>query len=54
MTQLVKCKNCGNEFQSRIQMDEQSFKDAMLENNNESCPSCKQVSAFNKEDYYFK
>jgi hypothetical protein len=54
MVQMVKCKNCGAEFQARVQMSEQSFKTAMLESQTESCPQCKQESTFTKDDYYFR
>lgn len=50
---MVKCKNCGAEFQSRVQMSEESFKTAML-GNNIDCPQCKQESTFTEEDYYFQ
>lgn len=53
MAQMVKCKNCGAEFQSRVQMSEESFKTTML-GNNIDCPQCKQESTFTEEDYYFQ
>jgi hypothetical protein len=51
---MVKCKNCGAEFQSRVQMSEQSFKTALLERQTESCPQCKKETTFTKDDYYFR
>ena len=55
MTQLVvKCKNCGFEFPAATQMNEEALMAINIENNNESCPKCKRISAYTKSDYYFK
>ncbi len=51
---MVKCKKCGNEHPSMIQMDETSYKTSTLSNNSEQCPKCGQMSTYNKEDYFFK
>jgi len=55
MTQLMlRCRNCGSEFLSLIQMDEESFHSAILSNESEPCPNCTQTFAHNKLDYFFK
>ena len=54
MAMMVKCKNCGDEHKSMIQMSEESFKTNTLSDNTESCPSCGKMSTYNKEDYFFK
>jgi len=42
MTQLMlRCRNCGSEFRSRLEMDEESFHSAILSGKSEPCPSCK-------------
>jgi hypothetical protein len=51
---MLKCKNCGTEFRSGIQMDEKSFETATLEANFEQCPSCAQTHTYDKPDYFFK
>jgi len=55
MTQLmIRCRNCGSEFRSRIQLDELSFHSAIITNKSEPCPTCKQTFVHNKLDYFFK
>ena len=51
---MVKCKKCGAEHPSGIQMNEESYKTATLTNNAESCPTCGEMSTYNKEDYFFR
>ena len=52
----VKCKNekCKREFLSPTQMDEESFKKAMLERNSYQCYYCKQSNTYDKVDHFFK
>lgn len=54
MAMMLKCKNCGTEFPSGIQMDEASFATAKLEQNAEQCPACGQSHGYDKPDYFFK
>ena len=54
MVMMIKCKSCGNEQPSAIQMNEQSFESATLTNNSEQCTSCGQMSTYNKYDYFFR
>lgn len=51
---MVKCRKCGDEHRSMIQMDEQSFKSSSLSNNSEQCSKCGQMSTYNKSDYFFR
>ena len=52
---MVKCKNCGFRFPSFNQINEVAFEEAAeLSNNTEQCPSCSQMSSYNKEDYFFE
>ena len=52
---MVKCKNCGFRFPSFNQINEVAFEEATeLSNNPEQCPSCSQMSSYNKEDYFFE
>ena len=55
MSQLLrlKCKTCGEEFVSGIQLDPASFSSAVLANNVESCPRG-DSNSYDKADYYFK
>ncbi len=46
---MAVCKKCGFKHPSSIQM-----KTARLENDSEQCPSCRQMSIYNKEDYLFE
>ena len=51
MVQLkVKCPNCGKTIGTGISMDEQSFRDATLSNNQVNCPACGQLVTWSKED----
>jgi translation initiation factor 2 beta subunit (eIF-2beta)/eIF-5 len=51
---MVKCKSCGYEHPSRIQIDEPAFENATLEQSGERCSKCGSISTYNKLDYYFK
>ncbi len=51
---MVKCKSCGHEHSSAIQIDEFSFETATLEENGERCPKCGAISVYSKSDYFFK
>jgi len=50
---MLRCKNCGTEFPSGIQMDKRSFESATLAANAEKCPACEQVRGYDKEEYFF-
>jgi len=52
----VKCKKCGQEFASKIIQtgEEIQMKNMILENNNEACPSCEQISSYSSPDYFWK
>jgi predicted RNA-binding Zn-ribbon protein involved in translation (DUF1610 family) len=54
MKTYVKCKHCGFEHPSGIQIDQRSFQTVTLSNNQENCPKCGQFSTYNKPDYYFR
>jgi hypothetical protein len=56
MPLMVRCKECGFEHPSEIQMDQKSFEDpnTILENNSEGCWQCRKLSTYNKPDFYFK
>jgi hypothetical protein len=55
MTLLILCKNrkCGFRHASALQMDQKSFRVAVIENNSEKCPKCDKYSLYNKRDYFF-
>jgi hypothetical protein len=50
---MVKCRDCGHEHPSIIQMDTSDFKTAMIEEKREQCPKCRSVSTYKKSDYFF-
>ena len=53
-TLMVKCRDCGNEHPSIIQMDTSAFKTTKFQNKSEHCPKCGNVSTYNnKSDYFF-
>ncbi len=54
MTLMVKCKHCGYEHASAIQMPYEAFKTSTLEHNSESCPKCGKMSTYDKKDYFLK
>ena len=51
---MVKCKQCGFEHPSALQMDEDSFEASIISNNSENCTKCGHSSDYNKEDYFFQ
>jgi len=48
----LKCKVCQLNFPSGVQMDEESFKTADLNNNTEQCPNG-HSETYQKDDYFF-
>jgi len=52
----VRCKNenCGREFLSPIQMDEETFRTSELKINQYGCYFCRQTSTYDKEDHFFR
>jgi hypothetical protein len=54
MTMMVKCKQCGFQHPSSLQMDEDSLEASSISNNSEKCTKCGYSSAYNKEDYFFQ
>jgi endogenous inhibitor of DNA gyrase (YacG/DUF329 family) len=56
MPLMVRCPHCKREHPSAIQVDPQSFKTTILEQNVESCPYCGKSAPYSKSlgDYYFK
>jgi predicted nucleotidyltransferase component of viral defense system len=51
---MVRCKNCGKEFNSGIAMQTQSFDLVSLVNNVHICPFCQEKNVLNKNDYIKK
>ena len=49
----LKCKTCGTEFSSQINIDKTSFKTTMLRQNYHYCPKG-HGHPYDKKDYYFK
>jgi hypothetical protein len=49
----VQCDTCNKWFDSGIQMDEESFKTATIEDNTETCP-LGHVHTYSKEDMKFR
>ena len=47
---MVRCKNCGFKFPSFTQINEATA----LANNAEQCPSCDEMLAYSKKDYFFE
>ncbi|MFQ6135345.1 MAG: hypothetical protein ACE5KU_05990 [Nitrososphaerales archaeon] len=56
MTLYVKCRECGSEFRSDIQMNPETFQrpDTVLDNKSEDCPFCGKTNTYSKSDYIFK
>ena len=50
---MIKCKDCGHEHPSIIQMDVSDFKTANIYEKSEQCPKCDRVSTYKKSDYFF-
>ena len=55
MTLMVKCKGCGNNFPSKIQMADTSYwhKPILINEINQNCPGCGKNFSYNKEDHFF-
>jgi translation initiation factor 2 beta subunit (eIF-2beta)/eIF-5 len=51
---MVKCRQCGDEHPSMIQIDQESFKTSALSNNSEQCSKCGKITTYNKSDYFFR
>ena len=52
-TMMVKCRDCGHEHPSIIQMDTADFRTARINEKSEQCPKCGSVSTYKKSDYFF-
>jgi ribosomal protein S27E len=50
---MIKCRGCGHEHPSTIQMDTSDFKAAKIPERSEECPKCGNVSTYKKPDYFF-
>ena len=50
---MVKCRGCGHEHPSIIQMDIVDFRIARINEESEQCPKCESVSTYKKSDYFF-
>ena len=50
---VIKCRGCGHEHPSIIQMDTADFRIARINEKSEQCPRCGSVSADKKSDYFF-
>jgi hypothetical protein len=50
---MIKCRGCGHEHPSVIQMDTSDFGTARIDEKSEQCPKCGSVSKYNKSDYFF-
>jgi len=55
MTLMVKCKGCGNNFPSKIQMVDTSdwHKPILINEINQDRPGCGKNFSYNKEDHFF-
>jgi uncharacterized Zn finger protein len=52
-TMMIKCRDCGHEHPSAIQMYTSDFRSAKIYEKREQCPKCDSVSTYNKSDYFF-
>lgn len=50
---MVRCKNCGSEFPSRIQMEKSSFATITLRGSAYKCPRWGTTATYDKEGRYF-
>lgn len=50
---MIKCRDCGHEHPSIIQMDIVDFRIARINEKSEQCPKCGGVSTYKKSDYFF-
>jgi hypothetical protein len=53
ITMMVKCRDCGHEHPSIIQMETSDFQTAEFREKKEQCPKCGSMSTYNKSDYFF-
>jgi uncharacterized protein (DUF983 family) len=56
MTVMLKCKNCGLEFESKgvVSDNKEMLKNNIFKDISENCPSCGQNSLYNTPDFYWK
>jgi predicted Zn-ribbon and HTH transcriptional regulator len=56
MVVMVKCKNCGYEYQSNVLQtpDEETLRSEPHEDIMENCPKCNQISSYNGPDFYWE
>ncbi len=52
-TMMIKCRDCGHEHPSVIQMEKSDFQVAEFHEKSEQCPQCGSISTYNKTDYFF-
>jgi DNA-directed RNA polymerase subunit RPC12/RpoP len=52
-TMMAKCRDCGHEHPSIIQMNISDFKTAIIQEKREQCPKCGSISTYKKSDYFF-
>ena len=50
---MIKCRDCGHEHPSMVQMDIVDFRIARINEKSEQCPKCGSVSTYKKSDYFF-
>jgi ribosomal protein S27E len=50
---MIKCRGCGHEHPSIIQMDIADFRTARINEKSEQCPKCGSVLTYKKSDYFF-
>jgi len=50
---MIKCRGCGHEHPSIMQMDIADFRTARINEKCEQCPKCGSVSTYKKSDYFF-
>jgi predicted RNA-binding Zn-ribbon protein involved in translation (DUF1610 family) len=50
---MIKCRDCGHEHPSIVQMDIVDFRIARINEKSEQCPKCGSVSTYKKSDYFF-
>jgi hypothetical protein len=50
---MIKCRGCGHEHPSIIQMDTADFRIARINEKSEQCPKCGSISTYKKSDYFF-
>ncbi len=50
---MIKCRDCGHEYPSVMQMDTSAFKTVKIHENSEECPKRGSVSTYEKSDNFF-